>query len=257
MNRNFIEPEVEGTEPEEQGTEPDDRPERAEDEERRATELQNIRESGSIRVRSRNGNILQTLLVAGQIEGHNLLPSNCKTTKYEHIIPQIVTIEEDREIDGLLILLNTVGGDVEAGLAIAEMIAGMRKPTVSLILGGGHSIGIPLAVCAKESFIVKSATMTIHPVRMNGLVIGVPQSFTYFSRMQSRISDFIVANSHVRREELDRLMLATDQLASDMGSLIEGQEAVNYGIIDQVGSISDALDSLHRMCAEYKKSDTD
>lgn len=199
-----------------------------------------IKEQGA----SRSGTI-QCLTIVGQIEGHQILPEDAKSTKYEHILPLIAAVEESPEIEGLLILLNTMGGDVEAGLAIAELIAGMKKPTVSLVLGGGHSIGVPLAVAAKRSFIAPSAAMTIHPVRINGLVIGVPQTYNYLSRIQERIVGFVTAHSKVSREDYLRLMNATDQLASDVGSVIYGQEAVSVGLIDSLGNLSDALDYLH------------
>lgn len=186
------------------------------------------------------------LTIIGEIEGHTVLPPQSKTTKYEHVIPQLVGIEEDPEIEGLLILLNTVGGDVEAGLAIAELIAGMKKPTVSLVLGGGHSIGVPLAVAAKHSMIASSAAMTIHPVRLNGVVIGVPQTYNYFARIQERIVGFVTDHSHVSREEYLRLMTNTDELANDIGSVIYGEEAVSLGLIDSLGTLSDALEYLHR-----------
>ncbi len=219
--------------------------------ERREIELSNITESGSIT--TKNDDItIHSLVIAGQIEGHYLLPSQTKATKYEHVIPQLVGVEESGDIDGLLVLINTVGGDVEAGLAIAELISGMTKPTVSLVLGGGHSIGVPLAVCAKKSFIVPSATMTLHPVRLNGLVIGVPQTFTYFSRMQDRITDFIVKNSNVDRETLRRLMMETDELAADVGTVIDGLKAVEIGLIDSVGSLHEALSSLKDMIKQKK-----
>ena len=205
--------------------------------------LQNIAISGSVKTKKDNI-VLQTLTIAGQVEGHYALSAQTKSTKYEHVLPQLVSVEEDDETDGLLILLNTVGGDVEAGLAIAELIAGMTKPTVSLVLGGGHSIGVPLAVAAKKSFIAPSATMTIHPVRMNGLVIGVPQAFTYFTRMQDRIVDFIVRHSNVKEEALTGLMLKTDELVADIGTVIDGREAVELGLIDKVGTLSDALAAL-------------
>lgn len=207
----------------------------------------NISDSGSITTKKDDVTI-HSLVIAGQIEGHYLLSGQTKTTKYEHVIPQLVGVEESADIDGLLVLINTVGGDVEAGLAIAELISGMKKPTVSLVLGGGHSIGVPLAVCAKKSFIVPSATMTIHPVRMNGLVIGVPQTFTYFMRMQERIIDFIVKNSHVSEQVLRSLMLETDELAADIGTVIDGLRAVDIGLIDAVGSLSEAMDALKAMC---------
>lgn len=192
------------------------------------------------------GHSIHCLTVIGQIEGHYVLPNDQKTTKYEHLIPLIVSVEESTDIDGLLIILNTMGGDVEAGLALAEMIAGMKKPSVSLVLGGGHSIGVPLAVSAKKSFIVPSATMTIHPVRMSGTVIGVPQTYYYFERMQDRIIRFICNNSRVTEDHFRQMLLKTDQIATDVGSLIEGEEAVSCGLIDSIGSISDALSELHR-----------
>ena len=206
--------------------------------------LEEIRETGSAVTKSSKGS-LQCLTVIGQIEGHYLLGDSAKTTKYEHIIPMLVGVEESDEIDGLLVILNTVGGDVEAGLAIAELISSMSKPTVSVVLGGGHSIGVPLAVAAKRSFIVPSATMTIHPVRTNGLVVGVPQSFEYLRRMQGRINDFIVRNSKISAERLNELMMRTDEIATDVGSIIDGDEAVKLGLIDEVGGLDAALRSLH------------
>ena len=188
---------------------------------------------------------IHCLTIVGQIEGHQTLPEDTKSTKYEHILPLIAAIEESPEIQGLLILLNTMGGDVEAGLAIAEMIAGMTKPTVSLVLGGGHSIGVPLAVAAKCSMIAPSAAMTIHPVRLNGVVIGVPQTYNYFARIQERIVRFVTEHSHISREEYLRLMTNTDELANDVGSVIYGEEAVEKGLIDRLGSLSDALSWLH------------
>lgn len=193
---------------------------------------------------------VQCLTIVGQIEGHQLLPHDVKTTKYEHILPLIAAVEEADGIEGLLILLNTMGGDVEAGLAIAELIAGMRKPNVSLVLGGGHSIGVPLAVAAKKSFVAPSAAMTIHPVRINGVVIGVPQTYEYFNRIQERIVSFVTRHSNVTREKYLELMTNTDELANDIGSVIYGEEAVKYGIIDCVGTLSDALDYLKRMIRE-------
>jgi len=203
-----------------------------------------ITDMGSSTVKSFRGNI-HCLTIVGQIEGHQLLPENNKTTKYEHVLPQLAAIEESEEIDALLILLNTVGGDIEAGLAIAEMIAGMKKPTASLVLGGGHSIGVPLAVAAKRSFIAPSAAMTIHPVRLTGVVIGVPQTFNYFSKIQERIVQFITENSRIKREKLIEYMLRTGELAADVGSVIYGKEAVEVGLIDQLGSLSDVLEYLH------------
>ncbi len=188
---------------------------------------------------------IHCLSVVGQIEGHQILPEDAKTTKYEHILPLLAAIEETPEIRGLLVLLNTVGGDVEAGLAIAELIAGMRKPTVSLVLGGGHSIGVPLAVSAKRSLPAPAAAMTIHPVRINGVVIGVPQTYAYFSRIQERILGFVTGHSRVTREDYLRLMNKTDELANDVGSVIYGEEAVRLGLIDAVGTLSDALAWLH------------
>lgn len=216
------------------------------------TRLDGIEESGSVRTRGREANI-HCMSIIGQIEGHYMLPEGQKATKYEHIIPMLVSIEEDEEIDGLLVLLNTMGGDVEAGLAIAEVIASMKKPTVSVVLGGGHSIGVPLAVSGKRSFIVPSATMTIHPVRMNGLVIGVPQSFTYFQEMQKRIVNFICEHSSADREKIYELMMRPDMMATDVGSIIEGREAVEYGIIDEVGGLDRAIDALKEMIRERKK----
>ena len=202
--------------------------------------MEEIRELGS----SRQGNI-HCLTIVGQIEGHQILPEDTKTTKYEHVLPLLAAIEESPEIEGLLVLLNTMGGDVEAGLAIAELLAGMRKPSVSLVLGGGHSIGVPLAVAAKRSMIAPSAAMTVHPVRLNGVVIGVPQTYNYFSRIQERIVSFVTEHSSVSREEYLRLMTNTDELANDVGSVIYGQEAVDRGLIDQIGTLSDALAYLH------------
>ena len=193
---------------------------------------------------SREGNI-HCLTIVGQIEGHQVLPDDTKSTKYEHVLPLIAAIEESREIQGLLILVNTMGGDVEAGLAIAELIAGMKKPNVSLVLGGGHSIGVPLAVAAQKSMIAPSAAMTIHPVRLNGVVIGVPQTYHYFNRIQERIVRFVTEHSQISREEYLRLMTNTDELANDVGSVIYGDEAVNKGLIDQIGTLADALAYLH------------
>ena len=204
---------------------------------------------GSSTIRTRDGTI-HTLTIVGQIEGHQEAPAGSKTTKYEHVLPLLTAVEESDEVDGLLILLNTMGGDIEAGLAIAELISGMRKPTVSLVLGGGHSIGVPLAVAARQSFIVPSGAMTIHPVRLNGLVIGVAQTFSYFERIQERIIDFVTRNSRVDRETFTRLMLKTGEIAADVGSVIYGEEAVHIGLIDHLGSLSDALACLHEMMRE-------
>ena len=197
---------------------------------------------------------IHCLTIIGQIEGHYLLPEGQKATKYEQIIPELVDIEEDESIKGLLIILNTMGGDVEAGMAIAEMIASMKKPSVSIVLGGGHSIGVPLATAAKKSFIVPSATMTLHPVRMNGIVIGAPQSFNYFEEMQKRIINFICSHSKASEEKVRELMMRPDELATDIGSIIEGREAVKYGIIDAVGGLCDALDELKNMAKKNCES---
>lgn len=218
--------------------------------------LQPIVDLGSSLIQSKRGTIY-VLTIVGQIEGHQLLPSSSKTTKYEHVLPLLATVEESDQIDGLLVLLNTVGGDIEAGLAIAELIASMTKPTVSLVLGGGHSIGVPLAVSAKESFIAPSAAMTIHPVRLNGLVIGVPQTFYYFERIQERIIQFVTANSTVKRETFTKLMLQTGELAADVGSVIYGEEAVQLGLIDQIGGLGDALACLHQQIQRQKAASGD
>lgn len=194
---------------------------------------------------------IQCLTIVGQIEGHQILPDDTKTTKYEHVMPLLAAVEEAPEIKGLLILLNTVGGDVEAGLGIAELIAGMKKPTASLVLGGGHSIGVPLAVAADMSFIAPSAAMTIHPVRLNGVVIGVPQTYNYFARIQERIVSFVTGHSHISREKYTELMMTTDEIANDVGSVIHGDEAVSFGLIDRIGTLSDALSYLHGREEEY------
>lgn len=196
---------------------------------------------------------IYTLTIIGQVEGHQVAPDTVKTTKYEHILPLLAGIEESDEIDGLLLLLNTVGGDIEAGLAISEMIAGMKKPTVSLVLGGGHSIGIPLAVCTKKSFITPTASMTVHPVRMTGIVVGAPQTFRYFQRIQEQIADFVTANSGISRESFENYMMATGEMATDVGTILYGKEAVSSGLIDQLGGLSDALDALHQMIDDNKK----
>lgn len=213
--------------------------------------LQPILQFGSSLIQTKHGTI-HILTIVGQIEGHQLLPTNSKSTKYEHVMPLLAMVEESEEVDGLLVLLNTVGGDIEAGLAIAELISSMSKPTVSLVLGGGHSIGVPLAVSAKQSFIAPSAAMTIHPVRLTGLVIGVPQTFYYFERIQERIVQFVTANSNVKRETFSNLMLKTGELAADVGSVIYGEEAVELGLIDRIGGLSDALECLHNMIEGQK-----
>ena len=190
---------------------------------------------------------LHSLCIIGQIEGHFVLSDNQKATKYEHVIPLLASLEQSNDVEGVLIILHTMGGDVEAGLAMAEMIASMSKPTVSLVLGGGHSIGVPLAVAADRSFIVPSATMTIHPVRISGTVLGVPQTFRYFTEMQQRIVRFIVDHSHIKEDKLTELMLRPDELATDVGSIVEGSEAVKLGLIDCVGGLNEALDALRNM----------
>lgn len=212
-----------------------------------------IGETGSV-LASHKDSIIHCLTIIGQIEGHYILSQQNKTTKYEHVIPLLVSIEEDERIDGLLILLNTVGGDVEAGLAIAEVISGMKKPTVSIVLGGGHSIGIPLAVAAKKSFIAKSASMTVHPVRTTGLTLGVPQTFEYFQKMQDRITTFVAENSQISKERYNQLVLNTGELVMDIGTILEGCEAVEEGLIDSVGTVSDAIDALYAMIKESKKA---
>lgn len=209
-------------------------------------------EDGSVTTRC-NGHTIHCLTIIGQIEGHYILPSQNKTTKYEHVIPQIVAVEEDPQIDGLLMLLNTVGGDVEAGLALAELVAGMKKPTVSLVLGGGHSIGVPLAVAAKRSFIAESASMTIHPVRMNGLVLGIPQTLEYFQRMQDRITNFVTQNSNITKERFTSLSRNTQELVMDVGTVLDGPDAVEEGLIDSLGSLSDAIDCLEKMIDRGQK----
>ena len=217
--------------------------------------LQNeLKDLGADISKTSKGNIY-TLTIIGQVEGHQVLPENVKTTKYEHVLPLLAGIEESDEIDGLLLLLNTVGGDIEAGLAIAEMISGMKKPTVSLVLGGGHSIGIPLAVCTKRSFITPTASMTVHPVRMTGLVIGAPQTFRYFQRIQEQIADFVTAHSGLSREQFEGYMMATGEMASDVGTILYGKEAVASGLIDRLGSLSDALCALHKMIEKNRKRD--
>lgn len=201
-------------------------------------------ETGSITV-SKDGHFIHCLTIIGQIEGHYILPSQNKTTKYEHVIPQLVAIEESKEIEGLLIILNTVGGDVEAGLAIAELLSTMKTPTASLVLGGGHSIGVPLAVSCRKSFIVPSATMTVHPVRMNGLVLGVPQTLSYFEKMQDRIVNFVANNSKISDSAFRELMMKTGELIMDVGTVLDGEGAVGCGLIDEMGGLSDALDFLN------------
>ncbi len=211
-----------------------------------------IENLGTVKTKNKRGTI-QCLTIIGQIEGHQLVGDQTKATKYEHILPQLVAIEQDDNIDGLLILLNTCGGDVEAGLAIAEMIAGMRKPTVSLVLGGGHSIGVPLAVASEYSFIAPSATMTVHPLRMTGMVIGVMQTFRYFERMQERITDFVVSNSKIEYDDFRQLMLTTEDIANDVGTILFADKAVKCGLIDSLGGVNDAIEKLYELIEERKK----
>ena len=212
-----------------------------------------ITDTGIIAAENAAHNI-RCLTIIGQIEGHYILPSQNKTTKYEHIIPALVAIEEDQSVEGLLVVLNTVGGDVEAGLAIAELIAGMSKPTVSIVLGGGHSIGVPLSVAANKSFIVPSATMTIHPVRINGMTLGVPQTMSYFEKMQDRITKFVVGNSKMRPERFKELMMERDELVLDIGTVLDGKSAVKEGLIDSLGSLSDAVQCLYKLIEKRNKA---
>ncbi len=211
-----------------------------------AAALENIEKTASVMVTGKRESIY-CLSIIGQVEGHYLLPEGQKATKYEQIIPLLVSVEENDECDGLLVILNTMGGDVEAGLALAELIASMKKPTVTLVLGGGHSIGVPLAVAAKRSFIVPSATMTIHPVRISGTVIGAPQTYRYFSDMQERIMDFVCRHSRIKKETLSALMMKPDEIANDIGSILDGEEAVALGLIDKVGGLDEALTCLQEM----------
>ena len=217
--------------------------------ENRDTPQQQIIEMGSTVVKNRHGTI-HCLTIIGQIEGHMLLSNTTKTTKYEHVMPLIASIEASDEVDGLLLLLNTVGGDIEAGLGIAELVSGMKKPTATLVLGGSHSIGVPLAVCAKHTFIVPSASMTIHPVRMSGTVIAAPATYHYFERMQERIIDFVARNSRISAEKFRELMLSVGDMANDVGSVIYGKEAVALGIIERIGGLSDAMESLYQQIEE-------
>lgn len=215
--------------------------------------IENVKQTGSVTTTD-GKHIIHTLTIIGQIEGHYILPNDNKSTKYEHMIPQIIAVEQSKEIDGMLIILNTCGGDVEAGLALAELIAGMNKPTVSLVLGGGHSIGVPLAVSSKYSFIVPSATMTIHPVRTNGLVIGVPQTLRYFVKMQERITEFVTSNSNISGETFTKLMMNTEEMTTDIGTTLDGKMAVEYGLIDSIGTMSDALNKLYELIDNTKIS---
>jgi ATP-dependent protease ClpP protease subunit len=226
--------------------------EKQNEESRERPQIQEMVQTGSVTTNTERG-VIHCLTVIGQIEGHIILPPQNKTTKYEHVIPQLVAVEESPEIQGLLIVLNTAGGDVEAGLAIAEMIATMKKPTVSLVLGGGHSIGVPLAVASQYSFIASSATMTIHPIRLNGLVIGGPQTYSYFEKMQDRIIHFVMSNSRMTGEKFREYCYRTGELATDVGSILDGEEAVKSGLIDELGGLSAALDKLYAMIGERGK----
>lgn len=205
---------------------------------------EDIKDFGSSQIKNSRGNI-HCLTIVGEIEGHMVLPPSSKATKYEHVLPLLVSVEEDENTDGLLLILNTMGGDVEAGLAISELVASMTKPTVSLVLGGSHSIGVPLAVSAKKSFIASSATMTIHPVRMNGTVIGTPQTYEYFRKMQERITEFVCNNSKITPEKFTELMMKTGEMANDVGTIVSGDDAVTFGLIDEKGGLDSALDFLY------------
>lgn len=229
----------------------DERPDNIPEE--RDTPQQQLVEMGSSVVKNRHGTI-HCLTIIGQIEGHTLAPNNAKTTKYEHVLPLLAAIEASEEVDALLLLINTVGGDIEAGLSIAELIAGMTKPTVTLVLGGGHSIGIPLAVSGKKTFMAHSASMTIHPVRMSGTMIAAPQTYHYFDRLQERIIRFVAKNSHVKPEKFRELMLKSGDMSNDVGSVVYGEEAVALGLMDAVGSLSDALSCLYEMMEQRKKT---
>ncbi len=219
-------------------------------------QIEEIKELGRTTVSNPRGNI-HCLTIIGQIEGHIVLPPQNKTTKYEHVIPQLVAIEENTEIEGLLLILNTVGGDVEAGLAIAEMIASMDKPKVSLVLGGGHSIGVPMAVSTDYSYIAPSATMTIHPIRLNGLVIGVPQTYEYFDKMQERVVQFVSKNSGISKEDFRHLMLKTGELANDVGTVLFGEDAVKNRLINEVGGLSNAMGKLYELIEQRRKAKSD
>jgi len=237
------------TQPDENHDNNDDSQNKAE---QRNDEAELIEKMGEV-ISQNSKHLIHCLNIIGQVEGHYVLSSQNKTTKYEHIIPALVAIEQDRSIEGLIIILNTVGGDVEAGLAIAELIAGMKTPTVSLVVGGGHSIGVPLAVSAKCSFIVPSASMTIHPVRMNGTVLGVPQTLSYFDKMQDRIINFVTSNSSVSEDTFRKLLMNTQELVMDVGSVVEGKDAVEIGLIDRLGGLSDAIECLYEMIENSEK----
>ena len=218
------------------------------------TVSENIKDFGSTEVQNSRGNI-HCLTIVGEIEGHTQLPPSSKATKYEHVLPLLVSVEQDEKVDALLLVLNTMGGDVEAGLAIAELISSMTKPTASIVLGGGHSIGVPLAVSAKRSFIASSATMTIHPVRMSGMVIGVPQTYEYFRQMQDRNTNFVVRNSNIRKEKFTELMMKTGEMANDVGTIVPGDEAVACGLIDEKGGLDAALSYLYHEIENVKNQE--
>ena len=217
---------------------------------------EDIKDFGSSEIKNSKGNI-HCLTIVGEIEGHSVLPPSSKATKYEHVLPLLVSVEQNEEIDGLLLILNTMGGDVEAGLAIAELVSSMKKPTVSLVLGGSHSIGVPLAVSAKRSFIASSATMTIHPVRMSGMVIGSPQTYEYFRKMQDRITEFVCNNSKISPKKFTELMMKTGEMANDVGTIVSGDDAVKFGLIDEKGGLDTALDFLYNEIINYKGGDVD
>jgi ATP-dependent protease ClpP protease subunit len=223
------------------------------EEKRTDDKIESIKELGNTNSTQDVQQRIHILSIIGQIEGHGVLPPQTKTTKYEHVIPQLIEMEQNEKVEGILTILNTVGGDVEAGLAISEMIRSLSKPTVSLVIGGGHSIGVPLATASDYSFISPSATMILHPIRMNGLILGVPQTFKYFNKMQERINEFIVRTSNINKETLRTLMLQTDELLNDMGTILVGKEAVDYGLIDEVGGIKEALDKLNSMIDSVNK----
>ena len=225
-------------------------------EEKKENLHEDIKDFGSSEIKNSKGNI-HCLTIVGEIEGHSVLPPSSKATKYEHVLPLLVSVEKNEEIDGLLLILNTMGGDVEAGLAIAELISSMTKPTVSLVLGGSHSIGVPLAVSAKRSFVASSATMTIHPVRMNGTVIGSPQTYEYFKKMQERITDFVCNNSKISKEKFTELMMKTGEMANDVGTIVSGDDAVKFGLIDEKGGLDRALDFLYNEIINIKGGGVD
>jgi len=224
-----------------------------EDVQGKGTVGENIKDYGTISVPEPPPSNIHCLTIVGQIEGHMVLPPQNKTTKYEHLIPQLVAIEESKDIEGIILILNTVGGDVEAGLAIAELISTMSKPSVSLVLGGGHSIGVPLSVCADYSFIASTATMTIHPIRMTGVIIGVPQTYEYFNKMQERVVNFVTKHCNISKEKFNELMLRTGELANDVGTVLVGEEAVEHGLIDEVGGLNDAIKKLRELISIGKK----